>query len=66
MNPFIRTNPQALRDYFIQLQLDTTARKREQTYYLFNLLEYVNWYYLDNEFERMREHLQLIAREGGS
>jgi aminoglycoside phosphotransferase (APT) family kinase protein len=63
MNPSIRGNPAALRDYFRELAPGAAAREREQTYYLFNLLEYVNWYYLDHEFARVREQLRLIARE---
>jgi aminoglycoside phosphotransferase (APT) family kinase protein len=62
-NPFIRRSPKALSSYFAELKLDTAAREREQTYYLVNLLEYVNWYYVDNEIERVHEQLRLIRHE---
>jgi len=65
MNPFIRANPLALRIYFDELKLDVAAREREQTYFLFHLLEYVNWYYLDERFDLVLDQFRLIAQEIG-
>jgi aminoglycoside phosphotransferase (APT) family kinase protein len=65
MNPFVRSHPHTEQDYFALLALNPSERRREQTYYLFNLIEYLNWYYLDGEFERVHEHLRLIAHQVG-
>lgn len=63
MNSVIRNDPSALRDYFDLLQLDRVSADRERVYYVFNLVEYVNWYYLEDELDLVRTHLRLIASE---
>jgi hypothetical protein len=60
MNPYVRSNPAAMRAYFDLLDLDEEERRRERCYFLFNLVEYVNWYYLDSAFDRVHEHLALF------
>ena len=63
MNPFIRTDPLTVKQYFDLLQLAPLEQEREHIYYVFNLLEYVNWYYQDHELGRVKEQLTLIAQE---
>ncbi|HEX5504419.1 MAG TPA: aminoglycoside phosphotransferase family protein [Thermomicrobiales bacterium] len=63
MNLFVRQDPAATRDYFALLDLAPDARECEQTYYLFNLLEYVNWYAQSRDDARVRKHLALLARQ---
>lgn len=66
MNPFIRSfircRPDATHAYFSLLNLGPAEQTREQTYYLFNLVEYVNWYVQANNQERVRDHLAVLAR----
>lgn len=63
MNPFIRTNPAAMREYDALLNLTPEEERREAFYYVVNLLEYVNWYFHYGELARVAEQLTLIAAE---
>lgn len=63
MNPFIRAHPPAIDRYFELLRLSPSGREREHIYYVFHLLEYVNWYYQDHQLDRVQEQLTLIGRE---
>jgi aminoglycoside phosphotransferase (APT) family kinase protein len=62
MNPFVRANPEAIGLYFSLLGLGADGLAREQTYYLFNLVEYVNWYVLDERPEGVRSLMGLLSR----
>lgn len=62
MNLFVRSSAEATATYFSLLDLDDVERAREQTYFLFNLIEYVNWYVLDGSPERVRDHIDLLAK----
>jgi aminoglycoside phosphotransferase (APT) family kinase protein len=62
MNPLVRSNPAATTAYFELLDLNREERAREQTYYLFNLLEYVNWYVQDHRPDGVRDHLTLLGK----
>lgn len=62
MNPFIDEDPRATVLYFKLLDLGVEERIREQTYYLFNLLEYVNWSIQDHNTQRALHHLTLIEQ----
>jgi hypothetical protein len=62
MNPFVRSDPTASAAYFEALDLNPEERAREQTYYLFNLLEYVNWYVQDHRPDGVRNHLTLLGQ----
>jgi aminoglycoside phosphotransferase (APT) family kinase protein len=63
MNPFVRGNPSALREYSAQLNLSPDETRREAFYYVVNLLEYVNWYFLQGQLGRVQEQITLIAAE---
>ena len=63
MNPFVRTDPSAMREYNALLNLTPEEERREAFYYVVNLLEYVNWYFLYGELARVAEQLTLIAAE---
>jgi aminoglycoside phosphotransferase (APT) family kinase protein len=63
MNPFVRTNPAAVQEYRAHLNLSAEEATREAFYYVVNLLEYVNWYFLYGELARVREQLALVAAE---
>lgn len=63
MNPFIRTNPSAVQAYRALLNLGPDEAIREAFYYGANLLEYVNWYFLQGQLGRVQEQLSLIAAE---
>ena len=60
MNPYVRNNPTTTRACFELLDLNQGERVREHCYFLVNLVEYVNWYYLDGTYDRVREHLVQI------
>ena len=61
INSFIRASPEALDLYFAHLNLTPAEREREETYYLFNLVEYVNWYVLDDRPEGVTALMGLLA-----
>jgi len=61
INPFVRSNPNAVDLYFSLLNLDRDERMREETYYLFNLVEYVNWYVLDDRPEGVAALMTLLS-----
>lgn len=63
MNPFVRANPSAVQEYCAHLNLSAEEARREAFYYLVNLLEYVNWYFLQGELGRVCEQLTLIEAE---
>lgn len=63
MNPFVRGNSSAVREYNALLNLSPDEARREAFYYVVNLLEYVNWYFLYGELARVTEQLLLIAAE---
>jgi aminoglycoside phosphotransferase (APT) family kinase protein len=63
MNRFVRANPSVVQEYHEHLSLSAEEATREAFYYLVNLLEYVNWYFLDGELARVHEQLTLIAAE---
>jgi aminoglycoside phosphotransferase (APT) family kinase protein len=63
MNPFVCTNPLAMQEYSALLNLSLEEARREAFYYVVNLLEYVNWYFLYGELPRVQEQLSLIAAE---
>jgi hygromycin-B 4-O-kinase len=63
MNPFVRLNPAAVREYRAHLNLLAEEATREAFYYRVNLLEYVNWYFLQSELGRVQEQLMLIEAE---
>lgn len=63
MNGIIRMSSTFLDLYFLQLGLTEAEAAREQSYYLFNVLEYVNWYVDDENAHRAREHLQILEQE---
>lgn len=63
MNPFVRGSPSALHEYRALLNLTPEEARREAFYYVVNLLEYVNWYFLYGELDRVAEQLTLIAAE---
>ena len=65
MNPFVRRDPVTTAAYFALLRLAPAARESEETYYLFNLLEYVNWYAQSGDDAKVREHLALLDRLTG-
>lgn len=65
MNPFVRRDAAATAAYFALLRLVPAAREREETYYRFNLLEYVNWYAQSRDDAKVREHLALLDRLTG-
>lgn len=62
MNPFVSENQRASSAYFDALSLNDEERFREQSYYLFNLLEYINWSVLDRNILRARHHLHILAQ----
>jgi hypothetical protein len=63
MNPFVRSNPSAVQEYDAALNLAPDETRREAFYYVVNLLEYVNWYFLYGELGRVREQITLIEAE---
>lgn len=63
MNPFIRSNAAAVAEYRTLLNLNSEEQAREAFYYCFNLLEYVNWYFLQGEWGQVQEQLDLIRAE---
>jgi hygromycin-B 4-O-kinase len=63
MNPFVRANPAAVDEYRALLNLSPHEARREAFYYVVNLLEYVNWYFLYGEVARVQEQLTLVAAE---
>jgi hygromycin-B 4-O-kinase len=63
MNPFVRANPAAVQEYRAYLNLSAEEATREAFYYLVNLLEYVNWYFLYGQLGRVEEQIMLIATE---
>ena len=63
MNPFVRSNPAAVQEYRAHLNLSAEEASREAFYYVVNLLEYVNWYFLYGDLLRVREQLTLIEVE---
>jgi aminoglycoside phosphotransferase (APT) family kinase protein len=63
MNPFVRANPSAVQVYRAELSLTPDSERREAFYYVVNLLEYGNWYFLYGELARVTEQLTLIATE---
>ncbi len=65
MNPFVRQESAATKAYFALLDLASEAREREQTYYLFNLVEYVHWYARGHFDAKVREHLSLLKHLTG-
>jgi aminoglycoside phosphotransferase (APT) family kinase protein len=60
MNPFIRASPEATAAYHALLTLSPAEQAREETYYLVNLIEYVNWYVLDERPEGVRELMGIL------
>jgi aminoglycoside phosphotransferase (APT) family kinase protein len=64
MNPFVRQEPAARALYFSCLDLTPEERDREETYYLFNLVEYLNWYTLSRMAVKVREHIALLKDWG--
>jgi aminoglycoside phosphotransferase (APT) family kinase protein len=60
MNPFIRSSPEATTAYHALLSRSPAEQAREETYYLVNLIEYVNWYVLDERPDGVRELLGLL------
>lgn len=60
MSPFIRLNPTARDRYFSLLKLDAEQREREKTYYLCNLVEYVNWYVSDQRRDGVEMLMSLL------
>jgi hypothetical protein len=63
MNPFIRSNASAVEEYRTILNLNAEEQEREAFYYRFNLLEYVNWYFLQGEWGQVQEQFALIRAE---
>jgi aminoglycoside phosphotransferase (APT) family kinase protein len=63
MNPFVRANPSAVQIYRSELNLTPDEERCEAFYYVVNLLEYVNWYFLYGEIARVNEQLTLLATE---
>jgi aminoglycoside phosphotransferase (APT) family kinase protein len=63
MNPFVRANPSAMREYRSVLNLTHEETTREAFYYCVNLLEYVNWYFLQGELAQVQEQISLIKAE---
>lgn len=63
MNPIVRSHPSALQEYRSLLNLSVEEARREVFYYGVNLLEYVNWYFLQGELARVHEQITLIAAE---
>lgn len=63
MNPFVRSSPTALRAFRSLLDLTPEEAADETFYYRFNLLEYVNWYFLQGQLARVQEQLALIKAE---
>jgi aminoglycoside phosphotransferase (APT) family kinase protein len=63
MNPFVRGNPSAMHEYRSLLNLSPDEARREAFYYVVNLLEYVNWYFLYGELAQSKEQISLIAAE---
>lgn len=61
MNPFIGEDQEATSAYFNLLGLSADEQIQEQTYYLFNLLEYINWSIQDHDTKRARKHLALLG-----
>lgn len=60
MNPLIRSHPAALAKYFSLLKLDAEQCEREETYYLCNLVEYVNWYVIDQRRDGVELMMKLL------
>jgi hypothetical protein len=63
MNPFIRSNAAVVEEYRTILDLNAEEQEREAFYYRFNLLEYVNWYFLQGEWGQVQEQLALTRAE---
>lgn len=63
MNGVIRKHDALNELYVQQLHLTEDEAAREQVYYWFHLLEYVNWYVQDGHPERAREHLHILDQE---
>lgn len=63
MNPLIRASSSAIEEYQALLNLNAEESRREAFYYCFNLLEYVNWYFLQGELARVKEQFDLIRTE---
>ena len=54
MNPFVRANPSAVQIYRAEAStLTLDQERREAFYYVVNLLEYVNWYFLYGQIARV-------------
>lgn len=60
MNPFIRSHAPATEEYHALLDLRPDDAEREAFYFAFNLLEYVNWYFLQGELTQAQEQLHLL------
>ena len=62
MNIIHRMNERALDEYWKSMVLSPKEKERENLYYLLNLIEYVNWYALDNSKEMLPIQMSLLRK----
>lgn len=61
MTPLVQSRPEALAAYRQHVTHSSDDVVREQLYYLINLLEYVNWYFLDGEITSAQTQLTRLS-----
>lgn len=61
MNIIHRMDEKCLSEYYSALNLTGEQKERENFYYLVNLLEYVNWFTIDNDEALLARQMELLT-----